>query len=55
MLAALGRSTELKGHVRGALNNGASLVENCAKCCCTARCTPARRRRSRRFAPRVKC
>ncbi len=27
MLAALGRSTELKGHVRGALNNGASLVE----------------------------
>lgn len=27
MLAALGRSTELKGHVRGALNNGVSLVE----------------------------
>ena len=27
MLAALGRSTELKGHVRGALNNDASLVE----------------------------
>ncbi|SMF38425.1 carboxymuconolactone decarboxylase family protein [Pseudogulbenkiania subflava] len=27
MLAALGRSHELKGHVRGALNNGASLVE----------------------------
>ena len=27
MLAALGRSTELKGHVRGAINNGASLVE----------------------------
>jgi 4-carboxymuconolactone decarboxylase len=27
MLAALGRSTELKGHIRGALNNGASLVE----------------------------
>ena len=27
MLAALGRSTELKGHVRGALNNCASLVE----------------------------
>jgi 4-carboxymuconolactone decarboxylase len=27
MLAALGRSTELKGHLRGALNNGASLLE----------------------------
>ncbi|WP_010098336.1 carboxymuconolactone decarboxylase family protein [Burkholderia ubonensis] len=27
MLAALGRGIELKGHVRGALNNGASLVE----------------------------
>ena len=27
MLAALGRSNELKGHVRGAINNGASLVE----------------------------
>lgn len=27
MLAALGRSTELKGHVRGAINNGASVVE----------------------------
>ena len=27
MLAAMGRSTELKGHIRGALNNGASLVE----------------------------
>lgn len=27
MLAALGRGTELKGHIRGALNNGASLVE----------------------------
>lgn len=27
MLAALGRSTELKGHLRGAIHNGASLVE----------------------------
>jgi len=27
MLAALGRSHELKGHLRGAINNGASLVE----------------------------
>jgi len=27
MLAALGRGTELKGHVRGAINNGASPVE----------------------------
>ncbi|ABA53663.1 carboxymuconolactone decarboxylase family protein [Burkholderia pseudomallei] len=27
MLAALGRGHELKGHIRGALNNGASLVE----------------------------
>lgn len=27
MLAALGRGTELKGHVRGALNNGASVEE----------------------------
>ena len=27
MLAALGRSQELKGHVRGALNNGASVDE----------------------------
>ncbi|RXZ43748.1 carboxymuconolactone decarboxylase family protein [Crenobacter cavernae] len=27
MLAALGRSHELKGHVRGAIHNGASLVE----------------------------
>jgi len=27
MLAALGRGTELKGHVRGAINNGASVVE----------------------------
>lgn len=27
MLAALGRSTELKGHIRGAINNGASVVE----------------------------
>lgn len=27
MLAVLGRSTELKGHLRGALNNGASLTE----------------------------
>ncbi|WP_293761809.1 carboxymuconolactone decarboxylase family protein [uncultured Aquitalea sp.] len=27
MLAALGRSTELKGHIRGAVNNGATLVE----------------------------
>ena len=27
MLTALGRQTELKGHVRGALNNGASVLE----------------------------
>ncbi len=27
MLAALGRSHELKGHVRGAINNGASVEE----------------------------
>lgn len=27
MLAALGRAQELKGHVRGALNNGASIDE----------------------------
>lgn len=27
MLAALGRSNELKGHIRGAVNNGASLVD----------------------------
>ncbi|MGF6575111.1 4-carboxymuconolactone decarboxylase [Paraburkholderia sp. GAS333] len=27
MLAALGKSAELKGHVRGAINNGASVVE----------------------------
>jgi 4-carboxymuconolactone decarboxylase len=27
MLAALGRATELRGHIRGAINNGASLVE----------------------------
>ncbi|WP_034412259.1 carboxymuconolactone decarboxylase family protein [Derxia gummosa] len=27
MLAALGRSNELKGHLRGALNNGATLAE----------------------------
>ncbi|MBS0344887.1 MAG: carboxymuconolactone decarboxylase family protein [Proteobacteria bacterium] len=27
MLTALGRSTELKGHVRGAINNGASMKE----------------------------
>ena len=27
MLTALGRSTEIKGHVRGAINNGATLVE----------------------------
>jgi len=27
MLAALGRGNELKGHIRGAINNGASLVE----------------------------
>jgi 4-carboxymuconolactone decarboxylase len=27
MLAALGRSTELKGHVRGAMNSGATVVE----------------------------
>ncbi|MEM5316836.1 carboxymuconolactone decarboxylase family protein [Paraburkholderia sp. JHI869] len=27
MLAALGRGTELKGHIRGAINNGASVVE----------------------------
>ncbi|GLR13350.1 hypothetical protein GCM10007907_21400 [Chitinimonas prasina] len=27
MLAALGRSQELKGHVRGALNNGATVEE----------------------------
>jgi 4-carboxymuconolactone decarboxylase len=27
MLAALGRSHELKGHLRGALNNGATLAE----------------------------
>jgi 4-carboxymuconolactone decarboxylase len=27
MLAALGRSQELKGHLRGALNNGATLLE----------------------------
>ena len=27
MLAALGRSVELKGHIRGAINNGASAVE----------------------------
>lgn len=27
MLVALGRVTELKGHLRGAVNNGASLVE----------------------------
>ena len=29
MLAALGRVQELKGHVRGALNNGASIDEIC--------------------------
>lgn len=27
MLAALGRSHELKGHIRGAINNGASMEE----------------------------
>lgn len=27
MLAALGKSAELKGHIRGAVNNGASVVE----------------------------
>jgi 4-carboxymuconolactone decarboxylase len=27
MLAALGKSTELKGHVRGAINNGATVIE----------------------------
>ncbi len=27
MLTALGRSAEIKGHVRGAINNGATLVE----------------------------
>jgi 4-carboxymuconolactone decarboxylase len=27
MLAALGKGAELKGHIRGALNNGATLVE----------------------------
>ena len=27
MLTALGRSHELKGHVRGAMNNGASVAE----------------------------
>ena len=27
MLTALGRPTEIKGHVRGAINNGATLVE----------------------------
>jgi 4-carboxymuconolactone decarboxylase len=27
MLTALGRSTEIKGHVRGAINNGATLQE----------------------------
>ncbi|MFM0223007.1 carboxymuconolactone decarboxylase family protein [Paraburkholderia dipogonis] len=27
MLAALGKSTELKGHVRGAINNGATAIE----------------------------
>jgi len=27
MLAALGRATELGAHIRGALNNGASLIE----------------------------
>lgn len=27
MLAALGRSQELKGHLRGAVNNGATLLE----------------------------
>mgnify|MGYP003477019980 FL=1 len=27
MLTALGRSTEIKGHVRGAINNGASMEE----------------------------
>lgn len=27
MLTALGRSTEIKGHVRGAINNGASMQE----------------------------
>jgi len=27
MLTALGRATEIKGHVRGAINNGATLAE----------------------------
>lgn len=27
MLAALGKGTELKGYVRGAVNNGATVVE----------------------------
>lgn len=27
MLTALGRATEIKGHVRGAVNNGASMAE----------------------------
>ncbi|WP_353558504.1 carboxymuconolactone decarboxylase family protein [Paraburkholderia terrae] len=27
MLAALDKSTELKGHVRGAINNGATVIE----------------------------
>ncbi|WP_230370181.1 carboxymuconolactone decarboxylase family protein [Paludibacterium denitrificans] len=27
MLAAMGRSNELRGHIRGAVNNGASLIE----------------------------
>ena len=27
MLTALGRATEIKGHVRGAINNGATMAE----------------------------
>jgi 4-carboxymuconolactone decarboxylase len=50
MLTALGKQHELKGHVRGALNNGAT-PRNSRRCCCTQASTAACPPRWRLSAP----
>ena len=54
MLASLGRSTELRGHIRGAINNGATATE-IREVCFTAQYMPVHRRLLRRSETPAKC
>jgi 4-carboxymuconolactone decarboxylase len=54
MIFALNRPHELEIHLRAALRNGITPAET-RNCCCTARCTAARRPRSTASAWRARC